>query len=154
MRNLYRDAQAPQRNKSVKNKVMATVTIGRSQQITFSEPIRDSEGEATEVLVAVELPGIRGHRQVAAHYARGFQELAQFFEDLAEHWTGWPGTKTYRSLEGDLQFAASHTGSQIELGFTLQDPEFPETWSLRGRLTLDAGEELSRTAEAIKMLFK
>lgn len=133
---------------------MATVTIGRSQQITFSEPTRDAEGEATEVLVAVELPGIRGHRQVAAQNASGFHELVQFFEDLAEHWTGWPGTKTYRSLEGDLQFTASHTGSHIELGFTLQDPESPETRSLRSRLTLDAGEELSLAAEAIKMLFK
>lgn len=150
--NLYRGLQAPQRNKSMKNKVMATVTIGRSQQITFSEPIRDSEGGVTDVLVIVELPGLRGHRQVAAHYTSGFQELAQFFEDLAEHWTGWPGTKTYRSLEGDLQLTASHTGSHIELGFTLQDPEFSETWSLRGRLTLDAGEELSRAADELKTL--
>ncbi|MGY4544154.1 hypothetical protein ACVWY0_004097 [Arthrobacter sp. UYNi723] len=132
---------------------MATVRIGRSQRITFDEVSRGSDGEVNSMLVAVELTDLKGHREVAAHYASGFQDLNEFFEDLVEHWTGWPGTKTYTSLEGDLRLTANHTG-HVKLGFTLQDPSFPETWSLRGQLTLDAGEELTQASEAMKRLLK
>lgn len=96
---------------------MGTVTIGRSQRITCDEVSRGSDGEAISMLVEVELTDLKGRREVAAHYASGFQDLSEFFEDLAERWIGWPGTKTYKSLEGDLQLTASHTGSHIELGF-------------------------------------
>lgn len=144
--NLYRDAVSrvqPEREISVQNRRMGTVTIGRSQRITFDEVSRGSDGAAIGMFVEVELTDLKGRREVAAHYASGFHDLSEFFEDLAEHWTGWPGAKTYRSQEGDLQLTASHTG-HVELGFTLQDPSFPEAWSLRGQLTLDAGEELTQ----------
>ena len=130
---------------------MRTVTVGRSQRITFEEVARGADGQAVSMLVAVEMTNLKGHRVVAAHYAKGFDDLSEFFGDLADHWTGWPGTKIYTSLEGDLQLTASHTG-HVELGFTLQDPSFPETWSVRGQLTLDSGEEPTHASEPMRSL--
>lgn len=68
-----------------------TIGIGRSSRITFEEVSKGSDGEPSSVLVAIELQNLRGNRQVAAHYAKGFQDLSDFFEDLAKHWAGWSG---------------------------------------------------------------
>ncbi|MBO1266445.1 hypothetical protein J1902_00355 [Arthrobacter sp. PO-11] len=86
---------------------MRKVVIGRSQQLTFEVVQRGSDGEATSLLVSVTLKDLSGHRKVAAHYGKGFDDLSEFFEDLAGHWKGWPGTKSYESLEGDLLLSAT-----------------------------------------------
>jgi hypothetical protein len=36
--------------------------------------------------------------------------LAQYFEDLAKDWTGWSGTRSWKSIEGDFVLAARHDG--------------------------------------------
>lgn len=53
----------------------------------------------------------------------------------------------YESLEGDLRLEAAHTGSHVELAFTLQDPSFHDSWSVRGKLTVNPGEELREVSE-------
>lgn len=132
---------------------MQKVEIGRRQHLTFEDVKHSSSGEPESVLVSVELQDLTARREVAAHYGNGFDDLAVFFHDLASHWSGWEGAKSYRSLEGDLQLRAEHTGSHVELGFVLQDPSFPETWSVRSRITLDAGEELAQVTEALGEFF-
>lgn len=59
----------------------------------------------------------------------------------------------YVSVEGDLSLEAAHTGSHVELAFTLQDPSFHDSWSVRGKLTLDPGEELTGISENLINLF-
>jgi hypothetical protein len=99
------------------------------------------------------LDNLKARRVVAASYVSGFADLTSFFTSLADHWRGWSGTRTYESIEHDLLLEAAHTGSHVELRFTLQDPQFHDAWSVRGKLTLDAGEELTRAGEEIQELF-
>lgn len=132
---------------------MQRVEVGHLQRLVFEEVRRSHIGEPESMLVSVHLKDLEGSREVVALYGKGFDDLSEFFEDLAEHWSGWQGTKSYESLEGDLLLEAAHTGSHVELSFALQDPSFPETWSVRGRVTLDPGEELTRVSNAVSELF-
>lgn len=129
------------------------VEVGRQKQIIFGELQRRPDGEVLSMVVAAELDGLTAGREVAAHYGNGFADLAVFFANLAENWRGWSGTRAYESLENDLLIDAVHTGSHVELSFTLHDPEVPGSWSLRVKLTLDAGEELTRASKDLKELF-
>ncbi|WP_426939102.1 DUF6228 family protein [Pseudarthrobacter sp. S3] len=129
------------------------VEVGRPERLTFGDVQRGSDGVVLSMVVAAELNGLTARRDVVSHYKNGFDDLALLFTDLAEHWRGWSGTKDYRSIEGDLLLQADHTGSHVELHFTLQDSEFHNSWSARGKLTLDAGEELARVSEDLKKLF-
>lgn len=107
------------------------------------------------MVVSVQMQGLAARREIAAHYGNGFDDLSKFFNDLAEHWTGWRGIKSYSSLERDLQLEAEYTGSRVELIFDLHDPEFPGTsgtWRVRGQLTLEAGEELTQISNALDEL--
>ncbi|WP_248761600.1 DUF6228 family protein [Pseudarthrobacter sp. SSS035] len=129
------------------------VEIGRRERLTFGDVQRGPDGELLSMSVSVELENLRARREVTAHYELGFADLCGFFTDLAGHWQGWSGTRAYKSLEGDLLLEAAHTGSHIELSFTLQDPSFHDSWSVRGKLTIDSGEELMRVTENLLNLF-
>jgi hypothetical protein len=114
---------------------------------------RSPLGELESVVMSVRMQGLTAHRQIAAHYGTGHEELSSFFNDLAEHWSGWQGIKSYRSLERDLQLEATHTGSHVNLTFDLRDPKFPgtpETWRVCGQLTLKPGQELIQISEALR----
>lgn len=133
---------------------MDRVEVGGPQErVIFTEVQHGTNGVPFSMLVAVELGGLTAGREVASHYVSGFDDLVLFFVDLAENWRGWDGERTYESMEHDFLLVARHTGSHVKLSFTLQDPSFPEEWCVRGTVTLDAGEELSRASEDIQDLF-
>lgn len=132
---------------------MDKVEVGRTQRITFGDLRREPGGQMLSMTVTVELASLTARRQVTASYVSGFADLAGFFTSLVENWRGWSGTRTYESIEHDLLLEAAHTGSHVELRFTLQDPQFHDAWSVRGKLTLDAGEELTCAGEDIQELF-
>lgn len=132
---------------------MQKVEVGHSQRLIFEDVKRSQGGEPESMLVSVELKDLKGRREVVALYGKGFDDLSEFFEGLAGQWSGWQGFKSYESLEGDLLLEAEHTGSHVELSFALQDPSFPETWCVRGRLTLEPGEELTQVSTALNALF-
>lgn len=131
---------------------MATdkVDVGGPGKLTFGDLRREPSGEITGVTVTVDMESLRARREV---YLYGFTDLTGFFAGLAENWRGWNGTRNYESIEHDLLLEATHTGSTVELLFTLQDPSFPDARCVRGKLTLGAGEELTRVSEDIKDLF-
>ncbi|MBD1538252.1 hypothetical protein HC749_08715 [Arthrobacter sp. S13_S34] len=127
--------------------------IGRPpERLIFTDVQRGPDGEAFSMVVAVELGSLTAGRAVVAPYENGFVDLAVYFADLAENWRGWSGTKDYESLENDFLLDAVHTGSHVELHFTLQDPEFHDAWTVGGKLTLDSGEELTRVSEDLTEL--
>jgi hypothetical protein len=135
-------------------RAMHKVEVGRMERLIFEDVKRLDDGEPESVLVSLELKDLKGSREITAHYGtRGFDDLSGFFQDLADHWRGWAGIRSYRSLEGDLCVEAKHTGSHVDLSIALQDPEFPHSWLVRGRLTLDAGEELASVSNALGELF-
>lgn len=84
---------------------------------------------------------------------RGFLlGLGEFFRDLAEHWVGWPGEKSWESVEGDLSLTASHdrlghVTLVVELRERFDPPE--REWVARAPLTLEAGvlHKLANAAE-------
>ncbi|OOP60390.1 hypothetical protein BMF89_16775 [Arthrobacter sp. SRS-W-1-2016] len=87
---------------------MTKVGIGHTQQLTLKDVKWSPLGELESVVMSVRMQGLTAHRQIAAHYGTGHEELSSFFNDLAEPWSGWQGIKSYRSLERDLQLEATH----------------------------------------------
>jgi hypothetical protein len=77
--------------------------------------------------------------------------LGEFFTDLAKHWRGWDGEKTWESLEGDLVLSASHDGlGHVKLTVELRDRfrDIEYGWLARAALLLEAGslDEVARSA--------
>jgi hypothetical protein len=65
--------------------------------------------------------------------------LATLFEDLAESWRGWKGSKTWAAYEGGLALACEHDGlGHITLTVELQEGA-GYGWLARGDVPLEAG---------------
>lgn len=69
--------------------------------------------------------------------------LGEFFDDLAESWKGWPGKKSWESVEEDVALTAVHD----EQGHITLTVEFRERfnppgkeWLVRVPMQFDAGE--------------
>ena len=69
------------------------VEVGRRDQLVFGDLQRSRDGEVLSMVVTAELKDLTAHREVAAHYGNGFEDLARFLTGLAEHWRGWIGAK-------------------------------------------------------------
>lgn len=84
-------------------------------------------------------------------YALGFIDLAQFFEGLATDWRGWPGSRAWHSLEGDLEIVADHH-RHVRLRVTLSGDPYRSEWRVSATIELDPGEELTAVAADIRAL--
>lgn len=91
---------------------------------------------------------------VRPHYADdGFGDLGAFFADLERSWRGWHGTRSWRSLEGELTITAQHTGSHVTLRIDMRDAALGHgAWAAQMDLTVEAGEQLSSVAADVGML--
>jgi Family of unknown function (DUF6228) len=70
----------------------------------------------------------------------GCDHLDQFWRDLAENWRGWEGTRSWQSLEGDLEFSAtSDRLGHVELEVRMEEGA-PFQWRVHGKISLDAGQ--------------
>jgi hypothetical protein len=77
----------------------------------------------------------------------GCDHLDRFWRDLAENWRGWEGTRSWQSLEGDLELSAtSDRLGHVALEVRLEEGA-PFPWRVHGKLSLDAGQ-LHRIAAA------
>ena len=75
--------------------------------------------------------------------------LPGFVADLADSWRGWPGPKTYRSLEGELELTAVHDGlGTVTLEVTVRQP-WPPEWAATATLDLGAGAQFEALAVTI-----
>ena len=69
-----------------------------------------------------------------------------FLRDVAEQWTGWTGSKTYSSLEGQLTMSAEHDGlGTISIRVTICQP-WPPEWSARAVLEVGGGADVQSQA--------
>jgi len=76
--------------------------------------------------------------------------LGGFFSDLAEHWRGWEGERSWGDIEGLIRIDATHDGrGHISLHFDLQKSLDGE-WRTQGTLPVEAGQldALARAALA------
>jgi hypothetical protein len=111
----------------------------------------DSVGGAPEFLVAeLHLGGLSASARVVNNYATGFEDLADFLQQLADDWRGWEGTRRWQSLEGDLEIEARHQYGHVQLRITMR--QFVAGWTATGDLTIEPGEQLTQIAKAIRPL--
>ncbi|CAL9280021.1 DUF6228 family protein [Streptomyces sp. SudanB66_2053] len=73
--------------------------------------------------------------------------LDVFLAELAEGFRGWNGTRTWRSLEGDLTLAAEHAGSHVRLTWGLHEQLFDDGgWRFETTTVHAPGEDMRRLA--------
>ena len=79
--------------------------------------------------------------------------LADLFDEMAAQWRGWPGRKTWGSLEGELHLSAEadRTG-HVTVTASLREGA-PSGWSVELVLVLEAGqlEQLARQARGFEV---
>jgi hypothetical protein len=79
---------------------------GSGDQLRFSHPWPDN-GPVHYASVTVTLRGFRVGDQICFDDGG---ELPRFFDELAAEWKGWPGEKTWSSVDGSLRLACRHDG--------------------------------------------
>lgn len=87
----------------------------------------------------------------ASIYALGFGDLAEFFEGMVTDWRGWSGSRTWRSLEGDLEISAEHHRHAL-LRIALRGDPYRSDWRVSATIELAPGEELSAAATDVRAL--
>lgn len=95
-------------------------------------------------LAEVRHTGMEAIARVSKYMSDG---LGDFFGGLAADWRGWPGTREWSALEGELQLMArtdrtGHTYLRVQL----RDGA-PAHWTVEAELVLEAGQ-LERIAAA------
>jgi hypothetical protein len=79
--------------------------------------------------------------------------LAAFFNDLAEEWRGWAGTRQWDALEHGMSVHATHQGRRVELVFVVRRDYKPDAWELRVPVLIAPGETLMRFASSLARSF-
>ena len=99
------------------------------------------------LIAEFDSPGLSSATQV--YLLGGCDHLDRFWRDLAENWRGWEGTRSWQSLEGDLELSAtSYRLGHVALEVRLEEGA-PFQWRVHGKLSLDAGQ-LDRIAAAAR----
>ena len=88
-------------------------------------------------LAALRSSGLEATARVGSYMSGG---LGAFFAGLAGSWKGWEGTRTWSSLEGELELQAKsdHTG-HVFLSVRLHYGA-PARWQAEVELVLEAGQ--------------
>lgn len=129
---------------------MDEVSIGSGRtQLQLSRIARDRVGRAELLRARVTAPGLDASRDAYAY--NGYEDLAAFVEDMAEHWRGWDGERKYNSLEGDLEIAGTHDG-HVRLAVRLNQHPGPGGWMVRADIVIDPGEDLAAAAISLRRL--
>ncbi len=74
----------------------------------------------------------------------------RLFKDISKDWKGFEGTKSYKSLEGELVITARHDRkSHIELQIALTPNDSPDDWVLKFKIFIQINqlEHLSQKVE-------
>ena len=119
-------------------------TAAATRHIEFSCPWLPAPNDLSSPIAGFQLtvhsPNLHATAWVSLSYEdREAQMLATFFQDLAEHWSGWEGERCSAFGDGRLLIAASHDGRrQVQLGITIIHPT--DGWQLENfLLSLEPG---------------
>jgi len=78
---------------------------------------------------------------------------AEFFENIANEWTGWKGTKEWGAIEGEYNLSAtSDSTGHITLDAELNRNSFSPGWSGKLSLMIEAGQ-LEQLAHDARVFF-
>ena len=96
---------------------------------------------------SVELDALDFHAATGVGNPGYGHSPAQFFARLAAQWTGWPGTESWRSMDGEMAIAATcdRTG-HVTLTFMIPAPTSSGIWSASASIMTTAGQ-LDRLAD-------
>jgi len=72
-----------------------------------------------------------------------------YLRRLATDWRGWRGTRSWDTIEGEMSIEATHSGSRVELFFTIRRDFASAAWQVQVPIFLAPGESLSRLSEAV-----
>jgi len=128
----------------------------------MSEPVvirsnRDDGGELRlspldryTILAEFTGPVVNASVRVAALSS---SDLLPYFDDLARHWDGWKGAKTWESLEGQMKLECTRDAlGHLFLRVTLRDSLGGAEWLAGGIIQLAAGE-LEQLAKSARRVF-
>jgi len=117
----------------------ATLQIGE-----FAPEYTDSDSKS--FLVTVNTRGWSIEQRASAYLA---PDLGDYFTNLAAHWKGWKGEKTWSTLEGEFELSASTDRlGHITLVFGLHQGFSGGGWKLQGEIELEAGALEALAAQA------
>jgi hypothetical protein len=89
-------------------------------------------------------------------YAYGGRSPLELFEEMANEWRGWKGSKVWESLEGELALAATHDGLgtiMLKVRLAHLGSDFSD-WEARAALELDAGTQLQNAVTTMRSFFR
>jgi hypothetical protein len=121
-------------------------------------PPSDPYGDGYVLLMPVELhdDGLGARHTIDLDWPNaGPPDLASYFKDLADHWRGWHGDRTWRSLDGSMVIKAAHDGQGlVTLAGTLtHGVVVPTRWMARVCFTIEAGEQMRSLAADVEAHF-
>lgn len=124
------------------------LTAGNGRTLTL-EHISDPDNESVwSYHATLAVPGAGTMTTVVHDHGR---LLAGYIRELADAWSGFDGTKSFASLEGQLTIDARHDGLGTVLCLIhLRQPWLPE-WDLSASFDLGASAHLDRLANEIEM---
>jgi len=133
------------------DQAVQTAIVGSYEtKLELSCTDRDSDGTPTAILAALRGPGL----SVSVNaYDDRFGDLAQFFQALADSWRGWPGERTFSSLEGEFELTARHDG-HVRLGVRLGRMDGQGPWTVNAEVMVDPGEDIASAARDVRALME
>jgi hypothetical protein len=111
---------------------------------------RERDGSVVSIEATLQTDGLAAQCVVVHTYSMGFADLIDFFDGMARDWRGWRGVRTFSSLEGDLDLAATHDG-HVRLRVVLRQSTVQDGWTAEARLRVEPGEQLSRIVEDLRL---
>ena len=89
--------------------------------------------------------------KIVSYLYTDYQDYYRYFQNIADSWKGWQGSKKWQTVEGDFQLEATHDSqSYVFLKLTLiKNQGIEDEWVLNGRIKIDLGQ-LDGIANEIK----
>jgi hypothetical protein len=118
-------------------------------RLTLSNFVSEDQSHISEsFLIEVKAYDVRAEARASTYMA---EDLGKFFQSIADDWKGWKGSKSWSTLESELELAAtSDSLGHVRLEFVLRKPHNGFQWELRGALELEAGQ-LDRIAQDVRL---
>jgi Family of unknown function (DUF6228) len=131
---------------------------GSPQRWAVGRPVDSyGDGYVHKVFVEISDDGIAASGW-ATFDGQAPQTLRDFLTGLGEEWRGWPGTRTWTSMEHEMTVNATHDGrGHVRIAVTLRRARRADhlhAWSARIVLTVEAGEQLRELADAADHLLR
>jgi hypothetical protein len=99
--------------------------------------------------VTLTLPGLTATAKVDCFSYDGEHTLGVLFRRLSDDWRGWDGERTWASIEGGVDLAATHDGlGHVALRVRIRSRLYDDDWTANGVIWLDAGQ-LGRVAREV-----